>query len=116
MNRIGATILSIEAIVILLAIPVAINSADVSAGRAWLLIGGVAVLCIVAAGLLRRGRVGYALGSLAQVGAIALGFVVAMAFVIGLIFAALWFTLLRIGPTVERAKAAAQSSEGSGDH
>lgn len=110
MNRIGATILTIQAIVTLLAIPVAINNADVSAGLAWLFFGGVAFLCVLAAGLLRRGRIGYALGTFAEVASVALVFVVPAAVVIGVIFAALWFTLLRIGPKVERAKAAAQAS------
>ncbi|HEU0041746.1 MAG TPA: DUF4233 domain-containing protein, partial [Jiangellaceae bacterium] len=66
MNRIAATILSIEAIVVLLAVPVALNVSDVSSGTAWLSGGAVAAACVVGAATVRRGRVGYVIGSLAQ--------------------------------------------------
>lgn len=103
MSRIAATLLTIEAIVVALAVPVAINVGDVSAGSAWLAAGGVIVLCIAGAGLARRGRRGFAVGWLAQVAAIALGFVVSAMFVVGAIFALLWLILMRIGPKVEAA-------------
>lgn len=104
MNRIAATILSIEAIVVLLAVPVALNISDVSTGTAWLLGGGVATACVVGAATVRRGRLGYVIGTLVQVAAIAMGVVVTLMFVLGPIFAFMWFVLLRIGPEVERAK------------
>lgn len=110
MNRIAASILSIEAIVVLLAVPVAINLSDVSTATAWLFGGGVAAACVVGAATVRRGRLGYVIGTIAQVAAIAMGFVAAAMFVLGGIFAMLWVTLLRIGPEVERAKAAREGS------
>jgi hypothetical protein len=103
MSRIAATLLTIEAIVVALAVPVAVNVADVSVGKAWLAAGGVIVLCIAGAGLARRGRTGFAVGWLAQVAAIALGFVVTTMFIVGGIFALLWLLLMRIGPKVEEA-------------
>ena len=109
MNRIAATLLSIEAVVVALAVPVAINISDVGTGVAWLAGGGVALTCIAGAATVRRGRPGYVIGTIAQVGAIAIGFVVPTMFVLGAIFALLWFMLLRIGPEVERAKAARES-------
>ncbi|MGH8826101.1 MAG: DUF4233 domain-containing protein [Jiangellaceae bacterium] len=106
MNRIAVTILSIEAIVVLLAVPVALNVSDVSSGIAWLSGGAVAAACVVGAATVRRGRVGYLIGSLAQLAAIAMGFLVTLMFVLGGIFALMWFLLLRIGPDVERSKVA----------
>jgi hypothetical protein len=106
MNRIAATILSIEAIVVLLAVPVALNVSDVSSGTAWLFGGAVAAGCVVGAATVRRGRVGYLIGSLAQLAAIAMGLLVPLMFVLGGIFALMWFLLLRIGPDVERSKVA----------
>ncbi|MGH8776905.1 MAG: DUF4233 domain-containing protein [Jiangellaceae bacterium] len=104
MNRIAATVLSIEAVVIALAIPVAVGVSDVDAGTA--VPGGlaVAVACVVTAALLRRGRFAYYVGSVLQVVAVALGFVVPIMFVLGAIFALLWFLTLRLGHEVEAAR------------
>lgn len=104
MNRIAATLLTIEAIVVALAVPVAINVSDVSTGKAWLAAGSVIVLCVAGAATVRRGRVGYIIGTVAQVAAIALGFVVTAMFILGAMFTALWVVLLRIGPRVESAR------------
>lgn len=101
MSRIAATLLIIEAIVVALAVPVAINVSDVGTGQAWLAAGSVIVLCIAGAGLARRGRVGYIVGTVAQAAALAMGFVVTAMFVLGVVFTVLWLTLLRIGPKVE---------------
>jgi hypothetical protein len=108
-NRIAATLLSMETIVVLLSVPVALNLSDVGTVAAWVAGGGVALLCVVAAATVRRGRVGYVIGSAAQVAAIGIGFVVPVMFALGAIFALLWFTLMRIGPEVERAKAAREN-------
>lgn len=103
MSRIAAALLTIEAIVVALAVPVAINVSDVSAGKAWLAAGGAIVLCIAGAGLARRGRTGIAVGWLAQIAAIALGFVVTAMFILGAIFTLMWLVLMRIGPKIEAA-------------
>lgn len=104
MNRIAATILTMEALVVLFAVPVAINLSDVDTGQAWAAGGGVALLGLVAAATVRRGRAGYLLGHLVQVLAISAGFVVPAMFALGAIFALLWIVLMRIGPEVERAR------------
>lgn len=104
MNRIAATVLAIEAVVIALAIPVAVVVADVNAGVAVPVGLGIAVLCVLAASMVRRGRAGYVLGSALQVVALASGFIVTAMFFLGAIFALLWFLLLRIGPEVERSR------------
>jgi hypothetical protein len=105
MNRIAATILGVEMIVVLLAVPVAVNLAEVSTTAGWVSAGVVALLCLVGAATVRRGRAGYVIGSVAQVGAVSLGFVIPMMFVLGGIFALLWVVLLKIGPEVERQSA-----------
>ena len=110
MNRIAATILSVQTIVVLLAVPVAINIADVGRGAAWLAGGGIALLCILGAAMVRRGRVGYVLGTAAQVASIVAGIVVPAMLILGGIFALLWFVLLRIGPQIEREKAAREAA------
>ena len=106
MSRIAATLLVLEAIVVMLAIPVAIVVGDLEPAIAITAGLGVGLLCVVAAGLVRRGRPGYLLGSVAQVGAIATGFVVPVMFFLGGLFALLWVVLLRIGPDVERSRSA----------
>jgi hypothetical protein len=106
MNRVAATLLVLETVVVMLAIPVAVVVSDLEPAVAIPAGLGLGVLCVVAAGLLRRGRLGYVLGSLAQVAAIATGFVVPAMFFLGGLFALLWVVLLRIGPDVDRARAA----------
>lgn len=112
MSRIAMSMMVIEAIVLALTIPAGIAAAELRTGQAWALGGGLAVLAVVAAGLLRRGRAGYVVGTVVQLGAIAMGFWLPMMFFLGGIFALLWFVLLRIGPEVERAKAARESAAG----
>jgi hypothetical protein len=90
--------------VLLLVIPVAVTVADIDPAVA--IPAGVALiaLCIVAIGGLGRGW-GYHLGWAVQVLAIALGFVVPAMFVLGGIFALLWYSALRIARQVEADKA-----------
>ena len=61
---------------------------------------GLAVLCVVATALLKR-PIGYVLGSLAQVAAICVGFLVTAMFFLGAIFAALWITAIFVARRVE---------------
>lgn len=109
MRGVSSALLSMEAIVLLLWIPVAISVAGVSTSLALATGLGLAVLCVLAIGGLGRGW-GYHLGWVVQVLAIALGFVVTPMFFLGAIFALLWFLALRLGRQVE----AAQSAGGDG--
>jgi hypothetical protein len=106
MNRIAATLLVLEAVVVMLAIPVAVVLGDIEPAVAIPAGLGIGLLCVVSAGLVRRGRPGYVLGSVSQVAAIATGFVVPEMFFLGGLFALLWVVLLRIGPEVDQARAA----------
>ena len=65
---------------------------------------GLATLAVVAAGMLGR-RGGYALGWAVQVVTLALGFVVPMMFVLGIVFGSLWAGAYFLGIKVDREKA-----------
>ena len=108
-----AAILSLEAIVIGLSTPVMIAVHDVSTGPALALGLGLAVACLVIAGLLRA-EWGYALGWLVQVWAIGLGFVVPTMFFLGALFAGLWAAAYLLGRKIERERAAAYAAHAEG--
>ena len=101
-----AAVLCLEAITIGLTTPVLITIADVSVGRALLIGVGLAVACLLLAGMLRAPWA-YALGWVLQVGAVAIGFLVPMMFVLGGIFAVLWGLADLLGRKIERERAAA---------
>ncbi|MFI9554891.1 DUF4233 domain-containing protein [Nonomuraea endophytica] len=100
MRRLGASVLGMEAIMAGLITPVAITVSGVTPALAMVAGLGLAVLCIVTIGLLKR-PVGYVVGSLVQVLAIATGFLVSMMFFLGVIFAALWITAIFVARRVE---------------
>jgi hypothetical protein len=74
---------------------------------------GLAVACLVIAGLLRLDWA-YALGWAVQVGTICLGFITPAMFALGVIFLALWITAVRLGRMIDRDKAA-HAGPSSGD-
>ena len=108
-----AAILSLEAIVLGLTTPVMINLADVPVRTALAVGLGLCVACLLLAGLLRW-EAAYAVGWLLQVVAIALGFVVTIMFVLGVIFALLWGTAYFLGRKIERERAAAYAAYDAG--
>ncbi|WP_395107182.1 DUF4233 domain-containing protein [Actinomadura sp. SCN-SB] len=103
-RRLFATILTCEAVVIGLAIPVAITVGGVDAKAAGLVCGGLAVLCLVMAGMLRFPWA-VAAGSALQVLIIATGFMVPTMFFLGALFGVLWGTVIWMGRRTERAGA-----------
>jgi cbb3-type cytochrome oxidase subunit 3 len=104
-----AAVLSLEAVVLGLTTPVLISVADVDTGIALAVGLGLALLCLVTAGLLRH-EWAYGLGWLVQVGAIGLGFVIGLMFFLGGVFAALWATAYLLGRKIERERAAAYAA------
>lgn len=110
MRALASTVLVFEAIVVFLAIPVALSLTDASTALVCWIFGGLAVLCLITPGLLRRPW-GYGLGSVLQMAVIASGLIVpAMAFM-GVVFGALWVVALRLGRRVDLAKAQAASQQ-----
>lgn len=101
-----AAVLSLEAITLGLTTPVMIAVADVPSRTALGVGLGLAVVCLLLAGMLRK-EWAYLLGYGVQVAAVALGFVVSIMFVLGAIFAALWVTADQLGRKIERERAAA---------
>ncbi|WP_332664754.1 DUF4233 domain-containing protein [Aeromicrobium sp.] len=99
-----AAMLTLEAVILALAVPVMISVEDVSTPLALSSGLGLAVLCILTAGSLRRPQA-YLVGHAIQVGAIGLGFLVTIMFFIGAIFAALWFGAFFLGKRIEEDKA-----------
>lgn len=100
MRRLGAGVLGTEAVVLALITPVAIRVGGV---EPWLAITvgiGLAVLCVVVAGLLKR-PFAYIAGTVLQVAAICTGFLVPTMFFLGAIFAALWITAIIVARRVE---------------
>lgn len=76
----------------------------VSAGTAGAIGGGIAVLAIVLAGLVGRPHMGWVLyaGSVLQVLVILTGVWMSAMYVLGVIFAALWFTGIWLARKIER--------------
>ncbi|MEV6415506.1 DUF4233 domain-containing protein [Kribbella sp. NPDC051718] len=105
MRSLAGIVLGFEFIVLALVTPVMISVADVKPSTAIPLCLGLAVLALVAAGLLRN-QLGYILGSIIQVAAVGLGFVVPVMFVLGLAFAAFWVMAIVLGRRIDEAKAA----------
>ena len=101
-----AAVLSLEAITLGLTTPVMITIADVSAGTAVAVGVGLAVVCLLLAGMLRA-EWAYTLGWAVQVAAVGLGFVIPLMFVLGGIFALLWGSAYFLGLKIERERAEA---------
>ena len=95
-RRLCAAILTMEAIAFGLVTPVLITVAEVATGTALWIGLGLAVGCLLTAGLLRA-RWAYAVGWALQVGALAVGLLVPAMFFLGGVFLALWATAYLLG-------------------
>ena len=103
-RRLCAAILTMEAIAFGLVTPVLITVAEVATGTALWIGLGLAVGCLLTAGLLRA-RWAYAVGWALQVGALAVGLLVPAMFFLGGVFLALWATAYLLGAKIERERA-----------
>jgi hypothetical protein len=110
---IAASVLVFEGMVVFFATLVALDLSDVDDATLWWTGGTLAVACVLAAGLLGRPW-GYLAGSALQVLVVAAGFLVPAMFVLGLVFAALWFLALHLGRKVARMQAAQPPPEPPG--
>ncbi|KRF18005.1 hypothetical protein ASG90_05045 [Nocardioides sp. Soil797] len=109
-----AGILTLEAIALGLTTPVLITIADVAVGPALAIGLGLAVACIVVAGMLRA-EWAYGFGWAIQVAAILIGFLVPAMFFLGGIFALLWGSAYFLGRKIERERAEAYAAYDAGD-
>ncbi len=110
MRAMCSAMLSLEAIILLLSMPVMIVTQDVNKALAFGVGGGLALLCILTTAMLRKPWA-YGLGHATQAAAIAMGFLVPVMFFIGAMFAALWFGAFFLGRKIEADKAAWAANE-----
>jgi len=101
-----AAVLFLESLTLALSTPVMIAVADVEPELALPVGLGLAVLCLLTSGLLRK-EWAYSLGWTIQGAAVALGFLVTTMFFLGGIFALLWASADLLGRKIERERAAA---------
>ena len=99
-----AGMLALQAVVLFLVGLVLSGLTDLGFATAFGIGLGLAVLCVVAAGMLRR-PIGYWLGWAVQGLSLALGFVVPMMFFLGLLFASLWAGAYYLGAQIDRERA-----------
>jgi hypothetical protein len=94
LRQLCGTVLIMEAVVIVLAIPVAIVLEHLRHGVAAGVGGGLAVCALLLSGLIGRPGMGWALwaGTALQVLVIAAGVFVPAMYILGVIFTALWVT------------------------
>jgi len=104
-----AAVLSLEAITLGLTTPVMITVGGVDKGVALAVGLGLALACLLVAGMLRS-EWAYALGWGVQLGAIGLGVLVTLMFFLGSLFALLWGTAYFLGRKIERERAAAYAA------
>lgn len=104
MRVIASSVLAFEAVIVLLAIPVAISLGGVDGATAALVGGALMVLCIVVAGSLGRPW-GYTAGWVVQGLILLSGFIVHAMFFVGGLFVALWWIGLVVGRRGEQLRA-----------
>ena len=104
-----AAVLCLEAIVVALTTPVMVTLHDIPVGTALATGLGLAVACLVLAGMLRS-EVAYVVGWVLQAGAVALGLIVPLMFFLGALFALLWAAAYLLGRKIERERAAAYAA------
>lgn len=103
MRMVLRALLIFEVIAFGLSIPVMIQVSGVSGLWAGVLGGSAALLCLVAAGLLKS-RVGFLIGWLAQLGGVLLGLLTPGMFIIGGMFLALWIFTIVLGHRIESGR------------
>lgn len=105
MKVLGSSVLATEAIVVFLALLVASGTGSIASQWTSVIVGLVlAAVLIASIGVLRRPW-GAWWGSIMQVVVVAIGFWVPMMFIVGGIFAVLWFFAVKLGTRVDRLRA-----------
>ena len=104
-----AGMLGLEAIMLALTTPVLLTLTDVDTGVGVAIGLGLTAACLLAAGLVRRPG-GVLLGFAVQVAALALGVLVPMMFLLGLVFLGLYAGSCVLGERIDREKAEAEAA------
>lgn len=104
MKRLCMTVLSMEAVVVCLAVPVADHLGHLAAHSAWLVAGVAVAAAVLLCGAARRAlAVTLVGGSMLQIFLVAAGHVVPVMYFLGGIFAFLWALGIWLGYRVEHA-------------
>ncbi|PJE94242.1 DUF4233 domain-containing protein [Streptomyces carminius] len=109
MRTLCASTLIGEFLVIGFAALVATRLDGLPASTVWTVAGVAMALCLVLCGVITRPG-GVQLGWALQLGLIASGFVVPAMFLLGVVFAVLWWASVHFGRKVDEAKARAAAS------
>ena len=105
MKTLCPAVLGLEAVVLLLAIPVLLSLTSAGAAGAWAL-AALAVVAVAAAGLFRRDPgTALALGWGVQGAALLAGVLVPAMVAVGVMFGALWWAAVHFGGKVDRLEA-----------
>ncbi len=106
--RLAAAVLALEAFLVLFATLVAQTMSSLPTAAVWTGGGGLALACLLLAGLTRR-RAGLVAGTVMQGVLVATGVWVPAMYVLGVLFAALWFWLVALGARADRGRARLES-------
>jgi hypothetical protein len=98
-------ILVLEAVLVLFAALTAYGLRSAPPAVIWTLAGSMFLVLVVLSRMVTRPG-GYVAGSVAQVLVIACGVVIPLMYVLGLLFAVLWFVSLRLGARIDAERAA----------
>ncbi|GEN79368.1 DUF4233 domain-containing protein [Actinotalea fermentans] len=110
-RQFAATMLTLEAFVVLFAALVAYGLQVAEPARVWLVGGALVLSLLLAAGTLGRPG-GYVVGTVLQLAVVAAGLAVPMMYVVGGVFAALWVASLRLGARIDRERAERERAAG----
>ena len=110
MRRLCGTVLAMEAVIALLAIVPAKVLGHTGAGTAAAVCGAVALIAIVLSGVVGKRPWALYAGSVFQLAVIACGVLLPTMYVLGVIFAALWFTGIWLARKWEREPSPTRSS------
>lgn len=112
MKVLCSAVLGLEAVVVLLAIPVVLSLTSAGPRAAWAL-AVLALLALGTAGLLRRDpRTAVGIGWVIQLCVVVSGLIVPAMVFLGVVFAALWWAAIHFGRRVDRVDAERRSSLG----
>jgi Protein of unknown function (DUF4233) len=107
MRRMAASVLVFEAFIALF---FGLVAAKLHPSGDWVVAVVLGVLCVLLSGMMRH-RWAYSAGWVLQAGFIGAGFLVTDMFVLGVVFAAIWWAGLHFGAKAEQIKAAHMERE-----
>ncbi len=102
LRRLLSSVLVFEAIILVLAIPVAVTIEHLHHGVAFGVGGGLALAAVLLAGLIGRGRWALVAGTVLQFLIVAAGVEVFALYILGVVFCALWFAGIYLADKLEQ--------------